>query len=110
MIILDDNQIHQGPCFVPVVGSPGRVAVWRFGAKVVKMAEAKTLLGRCATCRSLSEATVSSFQGCIAGNLIVLARVRLAADGTIILPKRLMLESSSRQIQTLLRFRFQQWI
>jgi hypothetical protein len=87
MIILDDNQIHQGPCFVPVVDSPGRVAVWRFGAKVVKMAEAKTLLGRCATCRSLSEATVSSFQGCIAGNLIVLARVRLAADGTIILPE-----------------------
>jgi hypothetical protein len=58
------------------------LALW---AKVVKMAEAKTLLGRYAACRRLSEATVSSFQGCIAANLIVLARVWLVADGTIIL-------------------------
>jgi hypothetical protein len=85
MIRLDDSQIYQGPCFVPVVDSPGRVAVWRFGAKVVKMAEAKTLLGRYDTCRPLSEATASSFQGCNPGKLIVLARIRLAADGTIIL-------------------------
>lgn len=49
------------------------------------MAEAKTLLGHCATYRLLSECPCVEFSGDYAGNLMVLVQVRLAHKGAAIL-------------------------